>query len=127
GERQRVWIAMALAQQPRVLLLDEPTTFLDLRHQLEVLDLLRYLNAEYGITIVMVLHDLNQASRYSDRVIVLCEGRVHSQGSPADVLSHDTLRDAFGVEALTVPGPDGGPPVIVPVARLGRGGGRPIE
>ena len=74
GERQRAWIAMALAQKPRVMLLDEPTTFLDLNHQLEVLDLIRYLNREHGITVVMVLHDLNQAARYAGRIVVLKDG-----------------------------------------------------
>lgn len=118
GERQRVWIAMALAQQPRVLLLDEPTTFLDLNHQLEVLDLVRYLNQVHGITVVMVLHDLNQAARYAHRLVVLNEGRVVCHGRPADVLTPDTLREVFGVEASILPGPAEGSIVIVPVSRV---------
>ncbi len=118
GERQRVWIAMALAQEPNVLLLDEPTTFLDLKHQLEVLDLIRYLNREHGLTVVMVLHDLNQAARYAGRVVVLCDGNVRCQGTPAEVLTVETLREAFGVEARTMRGPDGVPLVIVPLARV---------
>jgi iron complex transport system ATP-binding protein len=117
GERQRVWLAMALAQQPRVLLLDEPTTFLDLSHQLEVLDLIRYLNLEHGITVLMVLHDLNQAARYAGRVLVLHEGAVYRDGPPAAVLTPETLREVFGVEGRVLPGPDGVELVIVPVSR----------
>lgn len=123
GERQRVWIAMALAQQPRVLLLDEPTTFLDLSHQLEVLDLVHYLNREHGLTVVMVLHDLNQAARYADRIVVLNVGAVVCQGPPAAVLTRDTLREVFGVEASVTPGPDGVALVIVPLSRIDSGAG----
>ncbi len=118
GERQRAWIAMALAQQPQVLLLDEPTTFLDLSHQLEVLDLVRYLNRERGITVVMVLHDLNQAARYARRIVVVDGGRVHCQGTPAEVLTPETLRTVFGVDGMVMPGPDGVELVIVPLGRV---------
>jgi iron complex transport system ATP-binding protein len=118
GERQRVWLAMALAQQPRLLLLDEPTTFLDLAHQLEVLELVRYLNAEHGLTVVMVLHDLNQAARYAGRVVVLKEGAVYAQGAPYGVLTSETLREVFGIEGEIVQGPAGVGMVIVPVSRL---------
>lgn len=117
GERQRVWLAMALAQQPRVLLLDEPTTFLDLSYQLEVLDLVRYLNHEHGLTVLMVLHDLNQAARYADRVLVLHRGRIHADGAPAAVLTPEILRDVFGVESSVLAGPDGVAMVIVPLSR----------
>ena len=127
GERQRVWIAMALAQQPRILLLDEPTTFLDLSHQLEVLELIHHLNREYGITVVLVLHDLNQAVRYARRVVVLHEGRVHSQGTPREVLTAETLREVFGVEGRIIPGPDGVAMVIVPIGKVrAEGQTRPI-
>jgi iron complex transport system ATP-binding protein len=118
GERQRVWLAMALAQQPRLLLLDEPTTFLDLSHQLELLELVRYLNAEHGLTVVMVLHDLNQAARYAQRVVVLHEGAVYAEGAPADVLTPETLLAVFGIEAEVLPGPRGVEMVIVPVSRV---------
>jgi len=118
GERQRAWLALALAQQPRILLLDEPTTFLDLSHQLEVLDLIRYLNVEHGLTVVMVLHDLNQAARYAGRIVVLREGRVYGEGPPAAVLTPETLRQVFGVEGRVLPGPDGVEMVIVPVGRV---------
>jgi iron complex transport system ATP-binding protein len=109
---------MSLAQQPLVLLLDGPTTFLDLSHQLEVLELIRYLNQEHGLTVVMVLHDLNQAARYADRVVVLKDGAVYGEGAPADVLSLDTLRDVFGVSGRILTGPDGVEMVIVPLARV---------
>jgi iron complex transport system ATP-binding protein len=118
GERQRVWVAMALAQEPQVLLLDEPTTFLDLNHQLEVLDLIRYLNREHGITVVMVLHDLNQACRYARRVVMLSRGQVYADGPPSDVVSPETLREVFGVEARVMPGPDGIDQIIVPMERI---------
>jgi iron complex transport system ATP-binding protein len=118
GERQRVWLAMALAQQPQVLLLDEPTTFLDLSHQLEVLELIRYLNAEHGLTVVMVLHDLNQAARYAGRIVVLKDGAVYGEGPPAAILTPDTLREVFAVEGRIIQGPDGIEMVVVPVGRL---------
>jgi iron complex transport system ATP-binding protein len=119
GERQRVWLAMALAQEPRVLLLDEPTTFLDLNHQLEVLDLVHYLNREHGLTVVMVLHDLNQAVRYAGRVVVLREGKIYGDGPPAEVVTPRTLREVFGVEAKIMPALDGAGMVVVPLSRVG--------
>ena len=82
GERQRAWIALALAQATPVLLLDEPTTFLDIGHQLEVLELVRRLNDERGMTIVLVLHDLNQAARYADRMVALNDGKIVADGTP---------------------------------------------
>jgi iron complex transport system ATP-binding protein len=118
GEKQRVWIAMALAQRPKVLLLDEPTTFLDLNHQLEVLELVRYLNEVHGITVVMVLHDLNQAARYAQRVVVLNDGAIGCHGTPQEVFTPDTLRHVFGVEASVLPGPDGVSLIIVPLSRV---------
>jgi iron complex transport system ATP-binding protein len=123
GERQRAWIAMALAQKPQVLLLDEPTTFLDLNHQIEVLDLVRYLNREHGITVVMVLHDLNQAARYAGRIIVLREGRIHCHGAPREVLTSETLRAVFGVEGRVLDGPEGVDMLIVPIERVSKGSG----
>lgn len=99
GERQRAWIAMAIAQQPHTLLLDEPTTFLDIAHQLEVMELLRELNGSQGMTIVMVLHDLNQAARYSDRIIAVKGGRIARQGPPREVFDPSFFREVFGIEA----------------------------
>jgi ABC-type cobalamin/Fe3+-siderophores transport system ATPase subunit len=116
GQRQRVWIAMALAQQPRILLLDEPTTFLDVAHQIEVLDLLGGLNRERGTTVVMVLHDLNLAARYADHLVVMGQGTVLCQGDPADILTTDTVREAFGLDSVVVPDPVTGDPMVVPVS-----------
>lgn len=99
GERQRAWIAMALVQKPSILLLDEPTTFLDIAHQLEIMELVTSINKEFGITIVMVLHDMNHASKYSDELIVLKNGGIFAQGSPTKVLNKHTIREVFGVEA----------------------------
>lgn len=99
GERQRAWVAVALAQQAAVLLLDEPTTFLDIRHQLELLELLRALAADHGLAVLAVLHDLNHAAAFADRLVVLGEGRVLADGAPADVLDPRLVRTAFGVDA----------------------------
>lgn len=99
GESQRAWIAMALAQQPKVLLLDEPTTYLDISHQHEVLELVRELNKEMGMTVIMVLHDLNQAARYSDQIVVVQEGQRIMCGSPACVMTTDMIRDVYRMDA----------------------------
>lgn len=115
GQRQRVWIAMALAQEPRVLLLDEPTTFLDLSHQIEVLDLLRTLNRTDGTTIVVVLHELNLAARYADDLVIMCDGRVVAHGAPSDVLTPDVVSSAFDLEALVIPDPLTTTPLVIPV------------
>ncbi|MEU0375975.1 ABC transporter ATP-binding protein [Streptomyces cyaneofuscatus] len=117
GQRQRVWIAMALAQQTDLLLLDEPTTFLDASHQIEVLDLLTDLNRARGTTIVMVLHDLNLAARYADHLIALADGTLHAAGSPADVLTEETVRAVFGLESRVVEDPVSGRPLMLPIGR----------
>ena len=117
GQRQRVWIAMALAQQTDVLLLDEPTTFLDVAHQVEVLDLLTDLNRTRGTTIVMVLHDLNLAARYTDHLVALREGRLVAQGAPRDVVTPELVAEVFGMTAQVVPDPVSGTPLVVPVGR----------
>ncbi|HEY8583685.1 MAG TPA: ABC transporter ATP-binding protein [Capillimicrobium sp.] len=117
GQRQRAWIAMALAQQTDTLLLDEPTTFLDLAHQIEVLDLLDELVHHGGRTVVMVLHDINQACRYADHVVAMREGRIHVAGAPADVVDAAFVRDVFGVEAEVVDDPVTGTPLCVPARR----------
>ncbi|HET6689802.1 MAG TPA: ABC transporter ATP-binding protein, partial [Miltoncostaeaceae bacterium] len=120
GQRQRVWIAMALAQDPDVLLLDEPTSFLDVAHQVDVLDLLAELNRGRGTTVVMVLHDLNLAARYSDHMVAMAAGRIVTRGAPADVVTPQTIRDAFGLEARVVADPVCGTPMMVPVGRFRR-------
>ena len=91
GQRQRVWIAMALAQNTKILFLDEPTTYLDIRYQIEILELVKKLNQEFGITIIMVLHDINQAIYFSDKVIGLKDGLVAVQGNPQDVISRESI------------------------------------
>ena len=117
GQRQRVWVAMALAQETPILLLDEPTTYLDLAHQIEVLDLLKELNADAGRTVVLVLHDLNLASRYSDRLIAMAEGRIEAEGAPWEVITEEIVRRVFGLEAQIAPDPVSGTPMVIPVGR----------
>ena len=97
GQRQRVWIAMALAQNTKLLFLDEPTTYLDIRYQIEILELVKKLNQDYGITIVMVLHDINQAIYFSDWVIGLKDGKVCVQGNPQEVITEDSIRELYGI------------------------------
>lgn len=99
GQRQRVWIAMALAQETEIIFLDEPTTYLDMAHQLEVLELLQKLNIEQGRTIIMVLHDLNQAARFADYIIAMKEGQVIKAGDCEAVMTHDVLKKVFHIDA----------------------------
>ncbi|MFI6141940.1 ABC transporter ATP-binding protein [Streptomyces griseus] len=117
GQRQRVWIAMALAQQTDLLLLDEPTTFLDASHQIEVLDLLTDLNCSRGTTIVMVLHDLNLAARYADHLIALADGGLHASGTPAEVLTEETVRAVFDLDSRIIEDPVSGRPLMLPIGR----------
>ncbi|MFR9779004.1 ABC transporter ATP-binding protein [Micromonospora sp. MS34] len=114
GQRQRVWIAMTLAQDTEALLLDEPTTFLDLAHQVEVLDLLHRLRTERGRTVVAVLHDLNQAARYADHLVAMRAGAVVAAGPPREILTADLVRDVFGLDCVVVPCPVSGAPLVVP-------------
>ena len=100
GERQRVWIAMALAQQSEILCLDEPTTYLDIYYQLELLELVKQLNEQYGLTIVMVLHDINQAIRYSDHVILMKAGKVIAEGIPRSVITKEVIKEVYGVNSV---------------------------
>ncbi|MEC4567428.1 ABC transporter ATP-binding protein [Paenibacillus sp. CMAA1739] len=100
GERQRVWIAMALAQRTPILFLDEPTTYLDMYYQLEILELIRQLNKEHGLTIVMVLHDMNQAIRYSDVMIAMKEGRIIANGPPTEVVTSELIQEVYGVKVV---------------------------
>lgn len=115
GQRQRAWISMALAQGTDILLLDEPTTYLDLAHSVEVLDLVDRLHQEMGRTIVMVLHDLNLAIRYSDQLIVMNRGAVVAAGAPADIISTELLLDVFGLEAAVIEDPVSDRPLVVPI------------
>lgn len=99
GERQRAWIAMAIAQRPKILLLDEPTTYLDISHQLEIMELVKELNEQFNMTVVMVLHDINQAARYSDRIIVLKNGEIKFDGIPPCVLCKEMFHSIFEIDA----------------------------
>lgn len=117
GQRQRAWIAMTLAQQTELILLDEPTTYLDLAHQIEVLHLLDGLVADHGRTVVMVLHDLNQACRYADQLVAMLDGRLHASGPPADIVDDAFVRDVFGLEAHVAPDPITGTPLCHPTLK----------
>ena len=119
GQRQRAWIAMSLAQQTEILLLDEPTTFLDLAYQLEVLDLLLDLN-EQGRTIVMVLHDLNQACRYADHLVAMRQGEIVAQGAPSLIVDEALIREVFQMECHVTVDPITGTPLCVPIGRKHR-------
>ena len=120
GQQQRVFIARALAQEPEVLLLDEPTSNLDIRHQLEVMEIIKDLVVKEGISAIMAIHDLNLASKYTDRVLIMKEGRIFDAGSPSDVLTTGNIRSVYGVEAEVISRVDsnGGRPYIVPIRPL---------
>lgn len=115
GQLQRCWIAMTLAQDTPVILLDEPTTFLDIAHQIALLELLAELR-DQGRTVVAVLHDLNQAARYADNLVMLCRGKVHAQGAPADVFTADNLKAVFDLDAHIITDPYSGDPLCVPAS-----------
>jgi len=118
GQRQRAWISMALAQGTDLLLLDEPTTYLDLSHQIDVLELVGRLHAERGRTVVVVLHDLNLAARYAERLVAMKDGELVASGTPGEVLTEQLLADVFDLEARILPDPVSGTPMVVPVRRL---------
>lgn len=113
GQRQRAWIAMALAQQTDILILDEPTTYLDLAHQLEVLKLLEELNKKQGTTIVMVIHELNNAARFADHMIGVKKGKIVCEGSSYEVMTKENLRELFNIDAEIVNDPRTKKPVCI--------------
>lgn len=115
GQRQRVWISLALAQETDLLLLDEPTTFLDLAHSLEVLDLVDSLHDDLNRTVVMVLHDLSLAARYSDHLVVMKEGSIVATGAPSEVITEELLADVFDLKARVIEDPVSDRPLIIPV------------
>jgi len=117
GQRQRVWIALALAQQTDILLLDEPITFLDVNYQIEILDLLVELNRLRGVTIVLVLHELNLAARYSDHLIAMKDGRIVTQGPPGQVVTAQVVEHVFNLHCDVVPDPHSGTPMVIPISR----------
>lgn len=116
GQRQRVWIAMALAQQPDILLLDEPTTYLDVAHQIDVLDLLTDL-AHRGTAVVVVMHELNLATRYADQLIAMKDGAIVTSGAPSEVVTSELVRNVFGLDAAIVDDPISATPLVVPIGR----------
>lgn len=117
GQRQRVWIAMALAQDTDILFLDEPTTFLDITYQVEILDLLTDLNRKHGTTIVMVLHDINLSARYADHIFALHQGRLVAEGEPSEVITSTLVKDIFGLDCTVIEDPISGSPLVVPRGR----------
>lgn len=117
GQRQRVWIAMALTQQTDILFLDEPTTFLDITYQIEILDLLTDLNRKHGTTIVMVLHDINLSARYADHIFALQEGKLVAEGKPSEVITSTLVKDIFGLDCTVIEDPISGSPMVVPKGR----------
>ncbi|MGW7166908.1 ABC transporter ATP-binding protein [Streptomyces sp. NPDC054884] len=123
GQRQRAWIAMAVAQGTPVMLLDEPTTYLDLAHQIDVLDLVTDLNRHQGRTVVMVLHDLNQACRYADHVVAMKAGRVVAEGVPSEVVTAAVVEDVFGLRCVVGEDPVSGTTMLFPMSRHHQGAG----
>ena len=117
GQRQRVWIAMTLAQGTGLMLLDEPTTYLDLAHQVEVLDLLVDLNQREGRTIVLVLHDLNQACRYAHHLIAMRDGAIVAEGAPSSIVTPELVTDVFGLPCRVIEDPVSATPMVVPIGR----------
>ncbi|MEK4976712.1 ABC transporter ATP-binding protein [Bacillus sp. FSL K6-6540] len=122
GQRQRAWIAMTLAQETPLILLDEPTTYLDLTHQIEVLDLLYDLNAKEQRTIVMVLHDINLACRYADHIVAIRDGSIKAEGKPGDIINSDLMQTVFQLPCEIIQDPLYGTPMCVP---RGKGKRRP--
>ncbi len=117
GQRQRVWIAMALAQQTDILFLDEPTTYLDITYQVEILDLLTDLNVKYGTTIVMVLHDINLSARYANYIFALQEGKLVAEGSPSAIITSSLIKDIFALDCMVIQDPVSNSPSVVPIGR----------
>lgn len=113
GQRQRVWVAMVLAQQTPLLLLDEPTTFLDIAHQIDLLELFRDLNREANHTLVAVLHDLNQACRYADHLIVMANGRIVAEGDPVELMTEELVATVFGLDSMIIADPVSGTPLMI--------------
>lgn len=118
GQRQRAWLAMVLAQQTDILMLDEPTSYLDLSHQYDLLNLIRRLNREQGKTLVLVLHDLNQAFEYADHLIYMKQGKIQAQGSPAQTATPELVEDIFGLSCDIRPHPKASCPMLIPLSGL---------
>ena len=117
GQRQRAWIAMVLAQETSIMLLDEPTTWLDISHQIDLLELLSELNREQGYTLAAVLHDLNQACRYATHLIALREGNVVAEGAPKEIVTAELIEAIYGLRCMIIDDPVAGTPLVVPLGR----------
>jgi iron complex transport system ATP-binding protein len=117
GQRQRAWIAMVLAQETSILLLDEPTTWLDISHQIDLLELLRDLNQKQGYTLAAVLHDLNQACRYATHLIALRDGKIVAEGAPADIVTPELIEAIYGLRCMIIEDPVAHTPLVVPLGR----------
>ncbi|WP_312468126.1 iron-enterobactin ABC transporter ATP-binding protein [Pseudescherichia sp.] len=117
GQRQRAWIAMVLAQETAIMLLDEPTTWLDISYQIDVLELLSELNREQGYTLAAVLHDLNQACRYATHLIALRDGKMVAQGAPKEIVTAELIEDVYGLRCMIIEDPVAHTPLVVPLGR----------
>ncbi|AGE85374.1 iron-enterobactin transporter ATP-binding protein [Cronobacter sakazakii] len=117
GQRQRAWIAMVLAQETSILLLDEPTTWLDISHQIDLLELLCALNREQGYTLAAVLHDLNQACRYANHLIALRDGKIIAEGAPSEIVDAALIEAIYGLRCMIIEDPVAGTPLVVPLGR----------
>ncbi|EOI3457118.1 iron-enterobactin ABC transporter ATP-binding protein [Cronobacter turicensis] len=117
GQRQRAWIAMVLAQETSILLLDEPTTWLDISHQIDLLELLSALNREQGYTLAAVLHDLNQACRYANHLIALRDGKIIAEGAPSEIVDAALIEAIYGLRCMIIEDPVAGTPLVVPLGR----------
>ena len=117
GQRQRVWIALALTQQTDILLLDEPTTFLDIAYQVEILELLKELNRRRNTTIVMVLHDINLAARYADHLYAMKEGRLLAEGTAKEIITPGMMKQMYGLESIVIEDPVSKTPLVIPQMR----------
>ena len=119
GQRQRAWIAMVLAQETAIMLLDEPTTWLDISYQIDVLELLSELNREQGYTLAAVLHDLNQACRYATHLIALRDGKMVAQGAPKEIVTAELIEAVYGLRCMIIEDPVAHTPLVVPLGRTG--------
>lgn len=119
GQRQRAWIAMVLAQETAIMLLDEPTTWLDISYQIDVLELLSELNREQGYTLAAVLHDLNQACRYATHLIALRDGKIVAQGAPKEIVTAELIEAVYGLRCMIIDDPVAHTPLVVPLGRSG--------
>jgi len=119
GQRQRAWIAMVLAQETAIMLLDEPTTWLDISYQIDVLELLSELNREQGYTLAAVLHDLNQACRYATHLIALRDGKIVAQGAPKEIVTAELIEAVYGLRCMIIEDPVAHTPLVVPLGRTG--------